>query len=206
MYGYLESYAAKGYAFYLIENESDFFALAGNADTTAAFIEDIFFGDKTVGRLDYIRKRYPKLRRVVFSASGRLPVHAAARYASWGHCGYLTLRDSDEAVGESLEAVFRKQQAVPPYLRNNIDEYDRLRNIEPYLTHREIEIVRCVAEGRVAKEIAAVLMLSEKTVRNHLCNIREKFGIHSMVEVLKLAVSKGILPIDELMTSQPWEN
>jgi DNA-binding NarL/FixJ family response regulator len=199
MYGHLESYAAKGYAFYLIENESDFFALAGNVDTTAAFIEDIFFGDKTIGRLDHIRKRYPKLRRVVFSASG-LPVKAAARYASWGHCGYLSLRDSDEAVGESLEAVFRKQETVPLYLRDSIDEYDRLRNIEPYLTHREIEIVRCAAEGKAAKETAAVLTLSEKTVRNHLCNIREKFGIHSMVEVLKLAVSKGILPVDELMT------
>jgi DNA-binding CsgD family transcriptional regulator len=42
-------------------------------------------------------------------------------------------------------------------------------------------------------------MLSRKTVRNHISNIYRKFGIRNMVGVLKLAVSKGILPVEELM-------
>jgi DNA-binding CsgD family transcriptional regulator len=43
-------------------------------------------------------------------------------------------------------------------------------------------------------------MVSEHTVTNHLCNVYRKFGTRNRVEVLKLVVSKGILPMDELMT------
>ncbi|MDR2257536.1 MAG: helix-turn-helix transcriptional regulator [Treponema sp.] len=73
-------------------------------------------------------------------------------------------------------------------------------DVEPYLTRREIEIVRCIAEGRTAGETAEALTVSERTVTNHLCNVYRKFGTRNRVEVLKPAVSKGILPADELMT------
>jgi DNA-binding CsgD family transcriptional regulator len=75
-----------------------------------------------------------------------------------------------------------------------------LPDVEPYLTRREIEIVRCIAEGRTAGETAEALTVSEHTVTNHLGNVYQKFGTKNRVEVLKLAVSKGILPVDELMT------
>jgi DNA-binding NarL/FixJ family response regulator len=199
MYRYLEPYVSKGYAFYLIDNEADFTVLAERTSTVMAFIEDIFFGDKTIGRLEYIHKKHQKIHPVVFSASG-LSAGTAARYVRWGKCSYLSLRDSEWEIKEALEAVFRKEQSVPSYLQNRIDEYSRLKDIEPYLTHREIEIVRYTAEEKTAKEIAAILMVSEKTVKNHLVNIYEKFGIHKMVGVLKLAVRKGILPMNEIMT------
>jgi DNA-binding CsgD family transcriptional regulator len=48
--------------------------------------------------------------------------------------------------------------------------------------------------------VAETLIVSEHTVTNHLCNVYRKFGTRNRVEVLKLAVSKGILPVDELMT------
>jgi DNA-binding CsgD family transcriptional regulator len=44
-----------------------------------------------------------------------------------------------------------------------------------------------------------VLMVSRRTVQNHICNIYRKFGIRNMVGVLKQAVSKGIFPVEELM-------
>jgi DNA-binding CsgD family transcriptional regulator len=75
-----------------------------------------------------------------------------------------------------------------------------LPDFEPYLTRREIEIVRCIAEGRTVRETAKTLTVSEHTVTNHLCSVYRKFGTRNRVEVLKLAVSKGILPVDELMT------
>ena len=199
MYRYLEPYEAKGYAFYYVETEADFFECAGKADTVMVFVEDIFFGERTIGRLDYIRKQYPKLRLALFSAS-KPPLNVAARYVCWSLGSYLTLRDREREIAESVEAVFGKRQAVPSYLRDHIDEYGRLPDIKPHLTHREVEIVRCAAEGKTAKEIASVLMLSERTVQNHISNVYCKFGIHNMVGVLKLAVSKGILPIEELMT------
>ena len=205
IYRYLEPYERKGYGFYQVETEADFSEYAGKADTVMAFVEDIFFGDRTMGRLDYIRKQYPKLQLVLFSVS-KLPLCVAARYLFWSLGSYLSLRDSEKDIRESLETVFGKRQGlrgettVPSYLRGSIDEYGHLSDIKPYLTHREVEILRCAAEEKSAKETAFSLMLSRKTVDNHLSNIYEKFGIRNKVGVLKLAVSKGILPVEELMT------
>ena len=199
IYRYLEPYEARGYAFYKVENESYFSEYAGKADAAMAFVEDIFFGDRTLGRLDYIRKQYPKLRLVLFSVS-KFPLDTAARYLCWSLGSYLSLRDGEGEIRETVEAVFGKRQVFPSYLKGSVVEHGRLIDIEPYLTHREIEIVRCIVAGKTAKETSSILMLSLRTVKNHVYNIYRKFGIRNMVGVVKLAVSKGILPVHELMT------
>jgi len=112
---------------------------------------------------------------------------------------YLSLRDSEREIRESVDAIFGKRLAVPSYLKDCLDEYGHLPDKEPHLTHREVEILRCAGEGKTGKETASVLMLSRRTVQNHISNIYQKFGIRNMVGVLKLAVSKGILPVEELM-------
>ena len=204
LYRYLEPYGLKGYAFYLVESEDVFSEYVGKIDTAMAFVEDIFFGEKIVGMLGNIRKQYPKLKIALFSSSV-LPLGMAARYLYWSKGSYLSLRDSEREIRESVEAIFGKrhgpheQAAVPSYLKGCLDEYGHLSDIKPHLTHREVEIVRCAGEGKTGKETASVLMLSEKTVRNHISNIYRKFEIRNMVGVLKLAVSKGILPVEELM-------
>jgi len=121
----------------------------------------------------------------------------AARYVCWSLGSYFSLRDREKEIREAVEAVFGRRQVVPLYLRDCIDGYSCLPEIEPHLTHREI--VRCAVEGKTAKETASVLMLSEKTMRNHISNIYGKFGIRNMVGVLRLAVAKGILPVEELL-------
>ena len=103
-------------------------------------------------------------------------------------------------IRESLETVFAGHRAIPQSLWDSVDEYSRLPDFEPYLTFREIEIVRCIADGKTVGETAKTLTVYEHTVTNHLGNVYRKFGTRNRVEVLKLAVSKGILPVDELMT------
>jgi len=73
----------------------------------------------------------------------------------------------------------------------------RLPGIDPHLTHREIEIIHCSLEGKTVLETAPVLMLSRSTIQNHKFSIYRKFWIRNMAGVLKLAVSKGILTVEE---------
>jgi DNA-binding CsgD family transcriptional regulator len=61
----------------------------------------------------------------------------------------------------------------------------------PPLTHREVEILRWVAEGLQNKDIAKQLNLSLATVRNHIHNILEKLGVHSKLEAVSLAFRSG---------------
>jgi len=111
LYQYLEPYTLKGYVFCLVERETDFSEYAGKSDTVMVFIEDIFFCEKTIGKLDYYRKQYPKLWIVLFSSS-ILPLDEAARYLSWS---YLSLRDNENDIKESIKAVFEKK-SIPSYL------------------------------------------------------------------------------------------
>jgi DNA-binding NarL/FixJ family response regulator len=196
---YLMPYEERRYALRHAGTEDDFDVLSDKQRMSMAFIEDCFFGDKTLGRLNHIHKRYPKLRLIVFSVSG-ISDSMVVRYLNWSHGSYLSLRSGGKEIGEALETVFSGQRAIPQSLWERVDDYSRLPDFEPYLTRREIEIVRCIAEGRTVGEVAETLTVSEHTVTNHLGNVYRKFGTRNRVEVLKLAVSKGILPVDELMT------
>jgi DNA-binding CsgD family transcriptional regulator len=61
----------------------------------------------------------------------------------------------------------------------------------PALTHREREILRCVAAGFQNKEIARELHISHATVRNHIQNLLRKLDVHSKLEAVSLAFRKG---------------
>jgi DNA-binding NarL/FixJ family response regulator len=199
LYDYLGPYEEPRHTVRYAGREYDFDVLAGKQRMAMAFIEDRFFGERTLGELNRIHKQYPKLRVIVFSVAD-ISDRMAVRCVSWSHGSYISLRASEKEIREALETVFSGQRAIPQSLWDSVDEYSRLPDFEPYLTRREIEIIRCIAEGRTVEETAEVLTVSGHTVTNHLCNVYRKFGTRNRVEVLKLAVSKGILPADELMT------
>jgi DNA-binding NarL/FixJ family response regulator len=61
------------------------------------------------------------------------------------------------------------------------------------LSPREIEIVRLVAKGLIAKEIASLLNLSTHTVYTHRKNIMKKLSLNSSSELVMYAINAGIL-------------
>jgi HD-GYP domain-containing protein (c-di-GMP phosphodiesterase class II) len=67
------------------------------------------------------------------------------------------------------------------------------------LTAREVEVLRLVARGRSSKQIAAELVISPKTARNHIEHIYTKIGVSSRVAAGLFAVQHGLLPNDDLV-------
>lgn len=65
------------------------------------------------------------------------------------------------------------------------------------LTPREREVLQLLAEGMAAKEIAAHLNVSVKTVETHRRNMMEKLGMRSIAELTKYAVREGLVSIEE---------
>src|SRR5206468_12241739 len=59
------------------------------------------------------------------------------------------------------------------------------------LSARELDVVRCVAEGLSNREIAQRLSLREHTVKNYLFRIFDKLGVSSRVEVVLYALGSG---------------
>ena len=62
----------------------------------------------------------------------------------------------------------------------------------PELTDRETEVLRLVATGMSYKEIAAELVLSHRTVQNHVQNTLGKLHLHNRVELVRFALARGL--------------
>jgi DNA-binding NarL/FixJ family response regulator len=178
------------------KNEA-FSYLAGNPKIAIALIEISFFCMTMIDYLELLHKQYPKLRIVLFTVSD-MPLDEIVRYLYWSGCGFISFRDSPEIIQKRLGAIFLGENEFSEELLQDIVDYERLSLIEPYLTHKEIEVVRCIAQEKTLKQTARFLNISDKTLYNHLRSIRQKFGIRSMVGILKIAVTQGILPEKEL--------
>jgi DNA-binding CsgD family transcriptional regulator len=162
-----------------------------------AFIEIGFFGEAMLACLDRLRKYYPKLRIILFTITG-IPSNEAARYMYWSGGDFISLRDRPERIEERLEAIFEGRKQMLDALLLDMKNYDRLLGIPPYLTHQEVEIVRYIAQEKTDKEMTHCLKVSLRTLNYHLGSIYRKFGIRNRVGILKLAVTRGILPEKEL--------
>jgi two-component system response regulator NreC len=64
------------------------------------------------------------------------------------------------------------------------------------LTPREREVLTHIAEGKTNREIADVLVISPKTVDRHRENIMQKLNLHSRVDLVKYAISRGLIQVE----------
>ena len=139
----------------------------------------------------------PSVRVLVLSASGEQADVLAAVKA--GATGYLVKSASRE---ELLAAVHRVAQGDPVFTAGLaglvLGEYQRISEAptsdpaEPRLTERETEVLRMVAKGLSYRQIAERLVLSHRTVQNHVQNILTKLQMHNRVELTRYAIERGL--------------
>ena len=70
-------------------------------------------------------------------------------------------------------------------------ELDELGLPRPGLSDREVEIIELVAQGLTNQEIASTLMISKRTVDNHVSNVFSKTGAKNRVALLNWAMDHG---------------
>jgi DNA-binding NarL/FixJ family response regulator len=61
------------------------------------------------------------------------------------------------------------------------------------LSHRELEVLECLVEGKSNHEIAATVCLSVDTIKSHLKNIYKKFGVCNRSQAIKSAITEGLI-------------
>jgi two-component system response regulator NreC len=104
-----------------------------------------------------------------------------------------------DAVDRDLLAAVRAVAAGEGYLHPAVSEAvlsDYRRHVtDPLdlLSSREREVLQMIAEGKTNKDIAATLNLSVYTVDAHRGRIMEKLNLHSVGELVRFAVRKGLV-------------
>ena len=115
-----------------------------------------------------------------------------------GAAGYVPKRAADTDLLTAIRAVAAGQSFLYPsaakalitefleHGRERHDSYD-------LLTAREKEVLRLIAEGYTNRQIADLLVVSPNTVEVHRSRIREKLNVHDRTEILKYALSRGLV-------------
>ena len=129
--------------------------------------------------------------------------HFVAGMLAAGASGYLLKDCAVEELSLAIRtAVGGNTYLSPPISKVVIKDYvGRLAkgvlSSSPVLTTKEREILQLLAEGKTSKQIASFLNLSARTVEAHRREMMDKLDIHSVAELTKYAVRKGITDLEQ---------
>jgi len=113
-----------------------------------------------------------------------------------GAMGYLRKDSSVEELVQAIRSTALGQMSLPPELAQRMmsgqmEEVSTLPGNE--LTERELDVLRCLAEGMSNKEIAEKLYISTTTVRSHVSHILSKLGVSNRTQAALYAREQGLL-------------
>jgi FixJ family two-component response regulator len=166
--------------------DAEAFLAAWREDWAGCVIADVRLpGRSGVELQEAIRQRGIALPFVIITAHGDV---ATARAAFRANAVDFLEKPFDNAhLLEAVETAFALEE------RRIQREDARRGDVEKLarLTSREREVLEQAALGRHAKEIAAVLMISPRTVEVHKTRIMEKLGVRNVAELVRFAMAAG---------------
>ncbi len=110
----------------------------------------------------------------------------------YGAKGVLTLEDDPAMLFAAITALHSHKVFISPVI-SHIFFFDRRDLVDEKLTPREHEIIVCVCQGLLNKQIARKLRVSEPTVKHHLRAIFEKLYVSNRAELVAYAFRSGIM-------------
>ena len=161
------------------------------------FVTEVDTLDPTLDGIECMRRArvaVPALKTVVLSARhDNASVDDALRA---GAIAYVIKTAYPDQVASAIRQAFEhsvflagtRPPPAEPAERAPAMEDDRVR-----LTRRELELLRLVAEGRSNAQVAAMLWVTEQTVKFHLSNVYRKLGVSNRTEASRWAQMRGLL-------------
>jgi DNA-binding NarL/FixJ family response regulator len=145
-----------------------------------------------------VLSRDPSARVLILSASGEHRDVLEAVKA--GATGYLVKSASRKELIDAVRRVAAGDSVFTPGLAGLVlGEFRRMTEggddepePENALTVRETEILKMVAKGMSYRQIAERLVLSHRTVQNHVQNTLRKLQMHNRVELTRYAIAQGL--------------
>ncbi|MDP3610070.1 MAG: response regulator transcription factor [Methylophilus sp.] len=140
-----------------------------------------------------ILQRYSHAKIIIFS------MHEAVSFASQalktGVKGFVTKNGMAEDLLHAVLDVSKGKTFLSAGIAQKIALQTLIGDDDPMhqLSTREFEVFRLLAEGRRVEEVADMLKISQKTVANYYTIIKQKLGVSSPVEMVRLAMKHGLI-------------
>jgi two-component system response regulator NreC len=165
---------------------------------------DVVLMDITMPKMDgikataEIKKRHPEVKVLM------LTMHENDEYLfrtiQAGGSGYVLKKAADDEVIDAIRHVagggaFLRPAVMTRLVQDYLERVESGEESDSYgkWTEREREILRLIAGGHTNTQIAAMLIISVRTVESHRAHIMEKLGIQNRAELVKYALRKGLL-------------
>lgn len=139
-----------------------------------------------------ILSRAPRARIIMFSMNDD-PAFAA-RAIEIGAKGYVSKTGDPNDLVEAIREVSKGETYLPPAIARSIAFAGPALAQNPLskLNPREMEILRLLSAGKSLSEIAWLVQSSYKTVANTSSIMRQKLGVRTSVELVRLAIESGV--------------
>lgn len=146
-----------------------------------------------------LRHEHPTLKIIILS------MHSGQEYVlqslQAGANGYVVKQADASEVLAAIRSVMAGGAYLSPTISKHlIDDYLSQTPEEisaPKLTTREREVAQLIAEGQSTREISETLTISVKTVETHRMNIMKKLNAKSATDIIKYALKKGWISLDD---------
>ena len=200
-----------------LEDDFDVIGEAGDGeeavDMALTLMPDILLLDINMPKMNglevikRVSEQQKKVRIVV------LTIHDDENYViaviKAGAVGYLLKDIEPGMLVKAIRTVHQGESFIYPTLAKKLfGEINRqhvknmetakvlARTKEERLSFRELEVLEMVCKGMCNQEVAKILFLSEKTVKNHLTNIFRKIGVSDRTQAVLYAIKNKIVVID----------
>jgi len=149
-----------------------------------------------------IKEKLPDTRVVMVSVTDS--DEQIQRAIAAGVNGYVLKDEAPETIREAVEQVAGGKAYLPPRVAKRVLETASrvmggtmlpARAGKSGLSHREVEVLRLMAEGKTHRQIANLLKISERTVGSHISSIYNKLGTGDRSQAIVYAVKHGIIQI-----------
>lgn len=140
-----------------------------------------------------ILQRHPSAKIIIFS------MHEAVSFASQalkaGVRGYVTKTGVADDLMVAVNEVLRGKTFLSAGIAQKIALQTLMGDDDPLhqLSAREFEVFRLLAEGKKVEEVADMLKISQKTVANYHTIVKQKLGVSSPIEMVRLAMRHGLI-------------
>jgi DNA-binding NarL/FixJ family response regulator len=137
----------------------------------------------------------PELTAPVLAVSSAVPADPAAEVLTAvraGATGYLVSGDDPAALADAVRRTAAREAVFSPGLAEVLLE-ERRRAAKPaHLTPREADVLRLVVDGLTARQIATRLVLSPRTVENHVQRVLHRLDVPNRAALVRYAIERGL--------------